>query len=251
MKSIIARASVAATAPARPRPCSRRGGLVPRTASLYLRTHASPGPRSPPLRARWRADARHDRQARPSRLLPPERAVSPFDIWLIIVGLAIGAGLAWLVMLDLRRRDDDIAERPSRGPRPPGSPTRSGAATSRRTPRRSRRSCASIARTSPASRTKRRAPRRRPCPPTPRPSQEAYDDEVDARSSRRSNARSAGPRRRSRHRRTCAAGIRQRPHRPWPTRSKAKRSSLPGPTRTHGRGSRGPGRAPQEAPARR
>jgi hypothetical protein len=35
--------------------------------------------------------------------------VSPFDIWLIIVGLAIGAGLAWLVMLDLRRRDDDIA----------------------------------------------------------------------------------------------------------------------------------------------
>jgi hypothetical protein len=35
--------------------------------------------------------------------------MSPFDIWLIIVGLAIGAGLAWLVMLDLRRRDDDVA----------------------------------------------------------------------------------------------------------------------------------------------
>jgi hypothetical protein len=37
-----------------------------------------------------------------------------FDVWLIIVGLAIGAGLAWLVMLDLRRRDDDIAASESR-----------------------------------------------------------------------------------------------------------------------------------------
>jgi hypothetical protein len=40
--------------------------------------------------------------------------VNPFDVWLIIVGLAIGAGLAWLVMLDLRRRDDDIAAGESR-----------------------------------------------------------------------------------------------------------------------------------------
>ena len=35
--------------------------------------------------------------------------MNPFDVWLIIVGLAIGAGLAWLVMLDLRRRDDDVS----------------------------------------------------------------------------------------------------------------------------------------------
>lgn len=40
--------------------------------------------------------------------------MNPFDVWLIIVGLAIGAGLAWLVMLDLRRRDDDIAAGESR-----------------------------------------------------------------------------------------------------------------------------------------
>lgn len=37
-----------------------------------------------------------------------------FDVWLVVVGLAIGAGLAWLVMLDLRRRDDDLAAGESR-----------------------------------------------------------------------------------------------------------------------------------------
>jgi hypothetical protein len=37
--------------------------------------------------------------------------VNPFDLWLIIVGLAIGAGLAALVMVDLRRSDDDVSGR--------------------------------------------------------------------------------------------------------------------------------------------
>jgi hypothetical protein len=37
--------------------------------------------------------------------------VSPFDFWLVIVGLAVGAGLAALVMVDLRRRDDDVSGR--------------------------------------------------------------------------------------------------------------------------------------------
>lgn len=37
--------------------------------------------------------------------------MSPFDFWLIIVGLAVGVGLAALVMVDLRRRDDDISGR--------------------------------------------------------------------------------------------------------------------------------------------
>jgi hypothetical protein len=35
--------------------------------------------------------------------------MSPFDFWLILVGLAIGGGLVWLVMADLRRRDDDLS----------------------------------------------------------------------------------------------------------------------------------------------
>ena len=37
--------------------------------------------------------------------------MNPFDLWLIIVGLAIGAGLAALVMVDLRRSDDDVSGR--------------------------------------------------------------------------------------------------------------------------------------------
>jgi hypothetical protein len=31
-----------------------------------------------------------------------------FNWWLLIVGLAIGAGLVWLVLLDSRRREDEI-----------------------------------------------------------------------------------------------------------------------------------------------
>ena len=37
--------------------------------------------------------------------------MNPFDLWLIVVGLAIGAGLAALVMVDLRRSDDDVSGR--------------------------------------------------------------------------------------------------------------------------------------------
>lgn len=31
-----------------------------------------------------------------------------FNWWLLIVGLAVGAGLIWLVLLDARRHDDEI-----------------------------------------------------------------------------------------------------------------------------------------------
>ena len=33
-----------------------------------------------------------------------------FNVWLLIVGLVVGAGLAWLVMMDGRRREIDIDE---------------------------------------------------------------------------------------------------------------------------------------------
>ena len=37
-----------------------------------------------------------------------------FNWWLLIVGLVIGAGLVWFVLLDPRRREDEVteAERP-------------------------------------------------------------------------------------------------------------------------------------------
>ena len=37
-----------------------------------------------------------------------------FDIWLLVVGLVVGAGLVWLVIMDSRRRelDVDAVERP-------------------------------------------------------------------------------------------------------------------------------------------
>ena len=38
-----------------------------------------------------------------------------FDVWLLIVGLVVGAGLVWLVILDSRRRETEVdaVERPS------------------------------------------------------------------------------------------------------------------------------------------
>ncbi len=37
-----------------------------------------------------------------------------FDIWLLVVGLVVGAGLVWLVIMDSRRRESDVdtVERP-------------------------------------------------------------------------------------------------------------------------------------------
>ncbi len=37
-----------------------------------------------------------------------------FNVWLLIVGLVVGAGLAWVVMMDARRREADVdtLERP-------------------------------------------------------------------------------------------------------------------------------------------
>ena len=34
-----------------------------------------------------------------------------FNFWLLIVGLVVGAGLVWFVLMDARRRDVDIDER--------------------------------------------------------------------------------------------------------------------------------------------
>ena len=37
-----------------------------------------------------------------------------FNVWLLIVGLVVGAGLVWVVMMDARRREADVdaSERP-------------------------------------------------------------------------------------------------------------------------------------------
>ena len=34
--------------------------------------------------------------------------IAEFNVWLLIVGLVVGAGLAWLVMMDGRRRETEI-----------------------------------------------------------------------------------------------------------------------------------------------
>ena len=44
---------------------------------------------------------------RPGSLYSPA-VIAEFNVWLLIVGLVVGAGLAWLVMLDGRRRETDI-----------------------------------------------------------------------------------------------------------------------------------------------
>jgi len=36
-----------------------------------------------------------------------------FNVWLLIVGLVVGAGLVWLVIMDTRRREVEIDSRPS------------------------------------------------------------------------------------------------------------------------------------------
>jgi hypothetical protein len=40
--------------------------------------------------------------------------VAEFNVWLLVVGLVVGAGLVWLVVMDSRRRDAEIdaVERP-------------------------------------------------------------------------------------------------------------------------------------------
>jgi hypothetical protein len=37
--------------------------------------------------------------------------IAEFNWWLLIVGLVVGAGLVWFVLMDSRRRDVDIDER--------------------------------------------------------------------------------------------------------------------------------------------
>ena len=40
--------------------------------------------------------------------------IAEFNVWLLIVGLVVGAGLVWLVIMDSRRRESDVddIERP-------------------------------------------------------------------------------------------------------------------------------------------
>ncbi len=47
-----------------------------------------------------------------SLYLPPVNA--EFNVWLLVVGLVLGAGLVWLVVMDSRRREADVddQERP-------------------------------------------------------------------------------------------------------------------------------------------
>ena len=58
---------------------------------------------------------RHPRRSRFRRHLPASlysrRVNAEFNWWLLIVGLVIGGGLAWLVLSDTSRREADVEER--------------------------------------------------------------------------------------------------------------------------------------------
>lgn len=36
--------------------------------------------------------------------------INEFGVWLLVVGLVVGAGLTWFVVADLRRRDEEVGE---------------------------------------------------------------------------------------------------------------------------------------------
>src|SRR5437667_12498274 len=41
---------------------------------------------------------------------PPPRMNTEFNWWLLTVGIVVGAGLVWLVLADVRRREDEVGK---------------------------------------------------------------------------------------------------------------------------------------------